>query len=34
MSYYDKFYPIASLPEEYVDSLNDFIKQEGCIPKK
>ena len=34
MSYYDKFYPIASLPEEYVDSLNDFIRQEGCIPKK
>ena len=31
--YRDGYYAIKSLPEDYVDSLNDHMKQEGCVPR-
>ena len=29
----DGYYAIKSLPETYANHLNDYMKQEGCVPK-
>ena len=32
--YFDQYYQIQSLPDDYIDLVNNYMRQEGCIPKK